>query len=335
MPVLIDKAALGRLAARFDEALELVHNEFSGLDCDRQYRNAFARLLKADPLGRVLMMGTDQRDLFVPALRAAVGEAVPAGGNVLDLGAGDGQTFALIADAFPAGTTVSFEEPNSGYFADYQRGLGRFPHLRPGAALASPFDELDVAHGGVGADVPADASQHLVMALHMIYFLADLPAGLLRMARFVRPGGALFIVVADETTGYTGMVLRAFAASHGAGGDHAAQLAAIAQRQDLLGPSPDGLLLSMLRTQLPGSEFSLETVRQPTRLYGHCLADLIALASIAELAGIEDLSKFDVACELLRSAPGSVDLRIEDEGPRAGMWSVRQPQFVAVLRRRG
>ena len=335
MPVLIDKAALGRLAARFDEALELVHNEFSGLDCDRQYRNAFARLLKADPLGRVLMMGTDQRDLFVPALRAAVGEFVPAGGSVLDLGAGDGQTFALIAAAFPAGTTVSFEEPNAGYFADYQRGLGRFPHLRPGAALASPFDELDVAHGGVGADVPADASQHLVMALHMIYFLADLPAGLLRMARFVRPGGALFIVVADETTGYTGMALRAFAASHGAVGDHAAQLAAIAQRQHLLGPSPDGVLLSMLRTQLPGSEFSLETVRQPTRLYGHCLADLIALASIAELAGIEDLSKFDVACELLRSAPESVDLRIEDEGPRAGMWSVRQPQFVAVLRRRG
>jgi hypothetical protein len=28
-----------------------------------------------------------------------------------------------------------------------------------------------------------------------------------------------------------------------------------------------------------------------------------------------------------------VDLRIEDDGPRKGMWSVTQPQWVAVLRR--
>ena len=139
MPVLIDKAALGPLAARFDEALELVHNEFSGLDCDRQYRNTFARLLKADPLGRVLMMGTDQRDLFVPVLRAAVGEFVPTDGNVLDLGAGDGQTFALIADAFPAGTTVSFEEPNFGVLRGLSTGAGAFSASAAGRGARIPF----------------------------------------------------------------------------------------------------------------------------------------------------------------------------------------------------
>ena len=66
MPIQIDHAREQNLALQFDEALDLVRNEFEGLDLHRQYRNAFARLLKPDPLGRVLMMGTDQRDMFVP-----------------------------------------------------------------------------------------------------------------------------------------------------------------------------------------------------------------------------------------------------------------------------
>ena len=63
MPIQIDQKRAENLAPQFDEALELVRNEFAGLDLHRQYRNAFARLLKPGPLGRVLMMGTDQRDM--------------------------------------------------------------------------------------------------------------------------------------------------------------------------------------------------------------------------------------------------------------------------------
>ncbi len=55
MPIQIDRARAQELARHFDEALELVRNEFEGLDLHRQYRNAFARLLKPDPLERVLM----------------------------------------------------------------------------------------------------------------------------------------------------------------------------------------------------------------------------------------------------------------------------------------
>jgi hypothetical protein len=39
------------LAYQFDETLELVCNEFEGLDPYRQYCNAFVRLLKPDPFG--------------------------------------------------------------------------------------------------------------------------------------------------------------------------------------------------------------------------------------------------------------------------------------------
>jgi hypothetical protein len=58
VPIPIDRLRAQELAPQFDEALALVRNEFEGLDPHRQYRNSFARLLKPDPLGRVLMMGT-------------------------------------------------------------------------------------------------------------------------------------------------------------------------------------------------------------------------------------------------------------------------------------
>src|ERR1041384_4845908 len=121
MPIPIDRKGTEKLAAQSDEALELVRNEFEGLDPHRQYRNAFARLLKPDPLGRVLMMGTDQRDLFVPELRRVIETSVPTGGHIFDFGAGDGQTFALVADSVPHGTRVSLEEPNPEYLANYRR----------------------------------------------------------------------------------------------------------------------------------------------------------------------------------------------------------------------
>jgi SAM-dependent methyltransferase len=335
MAIAIDNDAARALAPRFDEALELVLNEFAGLDTDRQYRNAFARLLKPDPLGRVLMMGTDQRDLFVPALRTAIASSVPPGGHVLDLGAGDGQTLALVADAVPSGTTVSFEEPNPHYVADYSAMISRLSHLRLGMALAAGFDEIDAAAQRNGDDLPADGSIDLVLALHMIYFLADLPAGLTRMARFLKPGGALVIVAADESEAYTGLALRAFIAAGGDTGDNALHLADIAERRRLLAAPEEGGggILDVLREALPGTGFALEAVRQPSRLYGHSLADLIALANITNLAQVDDLAKFVTSCRMLRDTPETVDLRIEEDGPRKGMWSVAQSQLVAVLRR--
>ena len=99
MPIQIDRKRAETLAAQFDEACELVRNEFHGLDTHRQYRNAFARLLKPDSLGRVLLVDTDQRDMFAPELRRVIQTSVPSDGHIFDFGAGDGQTFALVADS--------------------------------------------------------------------------------------------------------------------------------------------------------------------------------------------------------------------------------------------
>ena len=335
MPIQIDRAAARALGPRFDDALELVRNEFSGLDAHQQYRNAFARLLKPDPLDRVLMMGTCQRDRFVPELRGVIERAVPRAGHILDVGAGDGQTFGLVAAAVPDGTRVSIEEPNPDYVAAYDAYLRSQPHLRVGMALVAGFDEIDGAAARAGASLPADGSVDLCLAMHMLFFVTDLPRALTRMVRFLKPGGVLFVVIADETVGYTGRVVQAFVDAGGTTGDDARHLAAMAERRRLVG-SPaegDGQVLGVL--EQAGLPIDLETVRQPSRLYGHTLGDLIALSAITVLSQVDDVRKFEVAADLLRHEPEAVDLRIEDEGPRTGMWSVTQPQWVAVLRRAG
>jgi SAM-dependent methyltransferase len=335
MPIEIDHAAARDLAPRLHEALELVRNEFEGLDTHRQYRNAFARLLKPDPLGRVSMMGTDQRDMFVPELRRVIEQCVPSGGHILDFGAGDGQTFALVADSLPNGTRVSIEEPNPGYLADYIAFVETQKHLQMGTALEAGFDEMDSIATRLGQTLPQDGSIDLCLALHMIYYVNDLATSLTRMMRFLKRGGALFVVATDEASNYTGRVLNEFIEGGGNTGDNARHLSNIAERRRLIGTSKEvgGAILEVLRAAGVQSEF--DSKRQPSRLYGHNLADLIALSSIAALADVEGVAKFEAAAKLLRDKPETVNLRIEDRGPRKGMWSVSQPQWVSVVRRTG
>ncbi len=333
MPIQIDPAKAHDLALRFDEALELVRNEFEGIDHYRQYRNAFARLLKPDPLGRVLMMGTDQRDLFVPELRRVIKECVPRDGHIFDFGAGDGQSFALVAASVPEGTRVSIEEPNPGYVADYSAFLKTQAHLRPGMTLVAEFDEIDSTAARSGAPLPQDGTIDLGLALHMIYFLNDLPAGLTRMVRFLKPSGALFVVFADDIDSYVGLVMNSVIEACGDRGDKARHLAAIAERRRLLGSPVEGGGASLEVLRNAGIEAELDVQRQPSRLYGHSLSDLIAMMAALGILPVESATLFETATALLRQDPEAVDLRIEDDGPRKGMWSVAQPQWVSVVRR--
>ena len=136
--------------------------------------------------------------------------------------------------------------------------------------------------------------------------------------------------------GYTGFALRAYISEGGDTGNNEHHLAAMVERRRLFVGNEDGVagaILPILHERIPGSEFTIETFRQPTRLYGHSLSDLISMANIAILSNVADMSKFDASCRALQDNPEAVDLRIEQDGPRKGMWSVLQPQIVAVLRR--
>ena len=333
MPIQVEKKRAESLAAQFDDALELVRNEFGGLDSHRQYHNAFARLLKPDPLGRVMMMGTDQRDMFAPELRRVIETSVPGEGHIFDFGAGDGQTFSLVADAVPEGTWISLEEPDPEYLANYCAFLKTQTHLRRGVALAAEFDHIDAAAERSVEKLPPDGTIDLGLALHMIYFVNDLPTSVTRMVRFLKSGGVLFIVVADEAVGYTGLALKSFIERGGETGHNARNLSVIAERHRLLGPPSEGGGAIGEVLAAAGIPVEIDVQRQPSRLYGHNLADRIALSSIAVLASVEGLEKFEAAAALLRYNPEAADLRIEDHGARKGMWSVTQPQWIASLRR--
>lgn len=333
MPIQVDRTTARDLSPELDDALEIVCNEFEGLDTHRGYYNAFARVLKPDPLGRVLMLGTDQRDLFVPLLRVTVEKYVPAGGRIFDIGAGDGQTFAYIADAVPAGTTVSIEEPNPAYLAAYQAFLERQPHLRSGIAVSTGLDEIEEEAARNAADFPESGSMDMALGMHMIYFATDVARSLRAILRFLKPGGVYFNVVTDEATAYSGSVLRSFIESGGDTGDNDGCLAAMDERRRLLAPESEGGGGLVGVAGAAGIEIEVESVRQESRMYGHSLADLLALANISVLTAQAGTRKFESAAKIIRDRPEEVDLRIETEGPRMGMWSVVQPQWVTQVRR--
>ena len=311
--------------------MDIVANEFSGLNTHQQYRNAFSRLLKWDPLGRVLMLGTDQRDLFAPELRRAIADFVPKTGAVFDFGCGDGQTLALAADALPGGARLSFEDPDPEYVERYRRFVESRDDLKVGVAIVAGFDEMEEVARRQQVELPADGSIALGLALHMLYFVSDVERSLVRMARFLAPGGGLFIVLADESAGYTGHVLRAFVETSGEREANAHHLSALAERRRLLASADT--LLDTLQRALPDRRHRVSIQLQPSRLYGHSLSDLIVLSTISILAAVERIERFAVARRLLEDQPELVGLRIEDNGPRAGMLSVTQPQFVVRVER--
>jgi SAM-dependent methyltransferase len=325
----ISRAFMAEHAARFDDALEIAKNEFKSLDADAQYTNAFARLLKWDPLERVLMLGTDQRELFVPVLRNVIRAqrretSEPFG--FFDIGCGDGQTFALVADAFPDGATGVILDCNAYYLPQYEAAVRASGRLHVRRSICAPFLP-DTAVEESGFD--------LILAIHVLYYFDDLRASLARIYELLKPGGAAFIVFADEKTAYTGQALRAYHRGDKAflaGFDETCDL-----RRRLLLQGADGVaeIQQHLDERFPTSRASLRSEVQASRLYGHTLVDILALSLITGLDRVETPAKFDAVMELIRTQPEAIGLRIERGGhpAREGMLSVVQSQVVVELRR--
>ena len=227
------------------------------------------------------------------------------------------------------------DRPNPVYLAAYVAYLKGLPHLQHGFTVAASLDDLEDATALSAIDLPEEQSVDLALGMHMIYFATDLAASVARIVRFVKPGGAFFSVVADEATAFGGCMLRAFIEAGGDTGNNDGLLAAIEERLRLLAPDEEGGggLTEVLRAA--GADVEMSAVRQPSRLYGHSLADLLAMANIGSLVNVPGVRKFEVAAKTLRDRPEEIDLRVETEGPRIGMWSVAQPQWVTQVRRIG
>jgi SAM-dependent methyltransferase len=325
-PIEITRDFVAAHAARFDDALEITKNEFRSLDAHAQYANAFARLLKWDPLDRVAMLGTDQRELFVPVLKdliRAPRRATSGSFSFFDIGCGDGQTFALVADELPDAATGVFLDPNAYYLAQSEATVHAAGYLKVGRSICAPFLPDTAVEVPGGFDV--------ILAIHVLYYFDDLRASLARIYELLKPGGAAFIVFADEKTAYTGQALRAYHRNDAAflsGFDETCDL-----RRRLLLPGAE--LQIYLDARFPASRARVRSEVQASRLYGHTIGDILALSLITGLDRVETPAKFDAMMELIRTQPETIGLRIERgrDPAREGMLSVVQSQVVVELRR--
>jgi SAM-dependent methyltransferase len=272
------------------------------------------------------MLGTDQRELFVPVLKNVIRaqrNAIPGRFRFFDIGCGDGQTFALVADEFPDGTTGTILDCNAYYLSQYEAAVRSSGRLRVAQSICAPFLPETAVETPGGFD--------LILAIHVLYYFDDLRASLARIYDLLRPGGAAFIVFADEKTAYTGQALHAYHRGN------AAFLAAFDEtcdlRRRLLLPGAE--LQKYLDERFPTSRASLRSEVQASRLYGHTLMDILALSLITGLDRIETSTKFDAVMDLIRTRPEAIGLRIERGGnpAREAMFSVVQSQIVVKLRR--
>ncbi|HEY1427023.1 MAG TPA: hypothetical protein VGF50_10160, partial [Caulobacteraceae bacterium] len=186
------------------------------------------------------------------------------------------------------------------------------------------------APGPAAFEPPLAQGYDVILVLHSLYFFDDLAASIADLVARLAPGGVMVVVFADETVAHTGVCYRAHVETLDAA-LAAAHAAACAERLALFEGGPDAQ--PGVSRLLAGAEVS--AVRQETRLFGHSIADLVALSDIAGLIGFDGVAKFDAALTLLARDPGRLGFRIETDpaSPRYGMLSVQQPQLVCRIAR--
>lgn len=336
------------LARALDYYQHLVSVEFSGLTTQQIYELSFSRLAKPNPrlfgepissssLQRPGMLGADERDAFLPVIRDILGSMKP-GIRLFDVGCGDGETIRFLLNDIPAGSTVNFEDPNPNYLESYRYRIQGADHdLVVGEAVPLGFDEMFANCETIA--MPREGSQDLCLSIHMIYFVEEFAVAVERMVRLLKPGGKLFLVFADTRTCFTGRAVRNYL-KHGNSAAYMRRRQVDVERMAFLGVDESESVgtSKSLTVRIGDIPTKIDLQIQDTYLYGHTLGDILALGFIGGLAVQDDCpvdEKIASVRRLLQVAPETVSLSIrgDGDGMRSGMWSVSEPQVVAVLSR--
>jgi SAM-dependent methyltransferase len=337
-------AALREHASEFHVYERQLALELGGLSGLQINELAFARLTKPDPLRLfgldsggegVLMLGTDQRDMLVPKLAEAL-LALPSGGYVLDIGGGNGQTtsYALEGRSEPLCLVPvdPMEDSLQGYKDLFRTG---HPSISVPRVIASGIDELIETQSEDPATLPE--SFDAVISAHSIYFSSDARGFLSFALDRLRPGGKLLLVFAEGLGRFTGAMTLGYLDRYRLDPEEKERRsqAALDQMIGLVnGPTSRSDCQASLQKALARNDFRVaEVLRQPTKIYGHDLGDMIAFAFINKLPMIDQNLTRQIAyvSERLQDSPDVFDLRVHVSGPRARMFSLAQPQlFLAV-----
>jgi len=329
----------------FDTYERLVFLEFRSLNGSEVHEAAFSRILKANPYAvfqvpntapnrDVIMLGTDQRDYFVPLVREEA-QRLSDGDPVFDIGCGDGQTTARAFENIQCKPVANILDPTEAYIAEYEKLIdtGMVP-LRKGQSFVEGIDAL-MDRSTEDDTVQSLLNSHaLCLALHSLYFSADTTRFLNFVLDCLRIGGRAIVVFADEKSGFSGTLARLYyeARDQAAGDDRRRK---IERRFELFGIGDEPITArqstAALRKGLKRSDFQvLAANRHESRMYGNDLGDILALGFIADLGEIEHTphdQRIAFVSETLFRNPERFDLALETDGIRTNMLSVLQPQY--------
>ena len=345
--IVLSTSHMTTVADLLDHAEHLVALELTDRSANEIYELCFSRLTRPDPSSflqqqdrskglneTVLMMGTDQRDLFVPILRSKA-QFLNVGDRIADLGCGDGQTSKHLWAEIGHSVDVDLLDPNPSYLAAHKALIGVYQNVRLLDDTQASFDEWIDLGGTIGA-----SRYKLILLLHSIYFTTDLKRLLHHLIDRLEPDAEVLLVFADELQGYTGKVV----CNHLQSIDGALASAyerRIRERHAIFGIEGSSTNVA-LRTEILHAELNREDVdcvyfeTQPSRIYGAALTDILAAAFITGLASMSDVvidKKMREVKDLLARDPGSIGLAVESAGPRIRWLSVSQPQHVVILRK--
>jgi SAM-dependent methyltransferase len=201
--------------------------------------------------------------------------------------------------------------------------------------IASGIDELIETQSEDPATLPE--SFDAVISAHSIYFSSDARGFLSFALDRLRPGGKLLLVFAEGLGRFTGAMTLGYLDRYRLDPEEKERRsqAALDQMIGLVnGPPSRSDCQASLQKALARNDFRVaEVLRQPTKIYGHDLGDMIAFAFINKLPMIDHNLTRQIAyvSERLQDSPDVFDLRVHVSGPRARMFSLAQPQlFLAV-----
>lgn len=320
--------------------------EFQDITNNEAYRKAFnERLLLPDPDVVGHFLGNTQRADFLPQLRQLITE-LPPHPNIFDVGAGAGEIIDIAFAAQESGV-INLEEPNPILLAEYVERVEHHPALTLGMAHEGPLQDF---YRGADQPVPmiVDASQQLVLAIHMIYHLTnfrstapidprqDIIDALFFLYAKTAPGGHIFLVYADQersTTGQAGLDYFSRQPNETATVEN---LKSIWRARNAL--LRDGEIESVLATAFPNSGPAIGVTITDSLIYGYGNEDIAIICLTGELGDADDrrfqTDKLSSCHEFIVRNPGKIGLMVEDQDvPQKGMIRSNQPQVMTVITR--
>lgn len=254
-----------------------LEDEFRDYTNKQAYEAVFARrMMVRNHLDTTHVLGNSQREDFLPFLHALL-KRVPAVPHILDVGGGAGDIVDFALERVQ-GATIHVDEPNEALLELYRQRLSAHPSLKCGVLYSVPVEQLPLPLRSGGTEILCD----VVLAIHMLYFTDDLVGTLRALYGALRPGGVLFVVIADQLVSTTGR----------AGRFHFARIGDESRvhelderwvlREKLLGQAG---IVSLLDPEFPPI---VEVHRTKSWLFGRAPDDVVAMCLAGELLSADD-----------------------------------------------